>query len=223
MTNQKNKKAIIYRRVSTSEQNRSGLGLDAQLESCERFCADNGYAVVADFREAQSGKGSDKDRPVLAEALAQAKAQGCVLVVSKLCRLSRSVFFVSKLVQEGVSFIVVEMPEADAFQLHLFASFAQMEREQISKRVKAALKQAKKRGVVLGSPCIEKAQAVSAKKRVANADAFAEKVAPAVIALRDAGMTLQGIATHLNETGVATRRGGAWHACTVRNLLNRAA
>ena len=45
---------------------------------------------------------------------------------------------------------VAEMPTATDFQLHIFAALAQEERRLISERTKAALQQAKKRGVELG-------------------------------------------------------------------------
>jgi DNA invertase Pin-like site-specific DNA recombinase len=37
---------IGYLRVSTREQGRSGLGLAAQREAVERFCEQEGFAVV---------------------------------------------------------------------------------------------------------------------------------------------------------------------------------
>tara|TARA_Y100000310_G_C20693269_1_gene823787 strand:- start:2505 stop:3167 length:663 start_codon:yes stop_codon:yes gene_type:complete len=219
--NLRNKSVVIYVRCSTAEQNRSGLGLDDQLETCVQFCKDNGYTIVAEYSESQSGKGTDKDRPILAEALAEAKAKGCSILVSKLCRLSRSVYYVSSLIQEGVPFIVAEMPDADAFQLHLFASFAEMERLQISLRTKAGLKQAKKRGVVLGNPRIKEAQAASRKARIASADAFAAPLLPTIQSLRKLNVTLTDIAKQLNQANVPTRRGGKWYPKTVANLLNR--
>jgi hypothetical protein len=48
-------------------------------------------------------------------------------------------------------------------------------------------------------------------------------VLPVVEKLRSDGTTsLEGIAGALNERGVRTPRGGAWHASSVKNLLARA-
>lgn len=56
----------------------------------------------------------------------------------------------------------------------------------------------------------------------ANADDFAQALAPVLGEARDQGITtLRGIATELNARGVLTRRGGRWHVSTVRNLLGR--
>jgi DNA invertase Pin-like site-specific DNA recombinase len=51
--------AIAYLRVSTHRQHRSGLGLDAQRSAIERFAAGESLTIVAEYLEAESGKGSD--------------------------------------------------------------------------------------------------------------------------------------------------------------------
>jgi len=65
-----------------------------------------------------------------------------------------------------------------------------------------------------------------AKGRQANrnaADAFAANVLPVVRPIQASGVTgLLNIAKALNDRGVRTARGGAWHTSTVRNLLARA-
>ena len=52
----------------------------------------------------------------------------------------------------SIQFKVASMPDADNFQLGIYALLNQQEREQISTRTKAALKAAKARGVKLGNP-----------------------------------------------------------------------
>ena len=57
----------------------------------------------------------------------------------------------------------------------------------------------------------------------ATAEAFAANVLPIVRQIQAAGVSgLQNIANALNDRGVRTARGGAWHNSTVRNLLARA-
>ena len=90
-------------------------------------------------------------RPQLGAALADAKARGCAVIVSKLDRLSRDVHFISGLMVERVPFVVCALPNADNFQLHLFAALAEQERAVISQRTKAALDALRARGVKLGS------------------------------------------------------------------------
>ena len=148
------KTAVAYTRVSTAEQGRSGLGLEAQRSAIEAFAAREGIAIAAWFSEAQSGKRvSDTlaERPQLAAALEASKAAGAPVLVSKLDRLSRDVHFISGLMAHKVPFLVAELgADVDPFMLHLFAALAEKERAMISQRTKAALAALKARGVKLG-------------------------------------------------------------------------
>ena len=95
------KPLVAYLRVSTKEQGRSGLGIEAQREAVARFAAAEGFKVAAEFIEIESGKGSDAldRRPQLAAALAEARrlGRGTPIAVAKLDRLSRDVHFISGL------------------------------------------------------------------------------------------------------------------------------
>ena len=145
------KAAIGYVRVSTTQQGKSGLGLDAQRATIEAFAFGNGLKVIEWHQDVESG--SIDERSALTAALTRAKLLGCPVVVAKLDRLSRDVHFISGLMANGVEFIVPEFGrQADPFVLHIFAALAQKEREMISVRTKAALAAAKARGVILGNP-----------------------------------------------------------------------
>jgi len=147
--------AVGYLRVSTNEQGRSGLGLEAQKAAIEQFCSREGITLSSCFTEVQSGKRvSDTlaERPQLIAALEASKALGGPLIVSKLDRLSRDVHTISGLMVHKVHFVVTELGlDADNFMIHLWAALAQKERELISQRTKAALAALKARGVKLGS------------------------------------------------------------------------
>ena len=148
------KTAVAYTRVSTAEQGRSGLGLEAQRAAIQAFADREGIAIQAWYAEVQSGKRvSDTlaERPQLSAALAASKAAGAPVLVSKLDRLSRDVHFISGLMVHKVHFMVAELgPDVDPFMLHLFAALAEKERAMISQRTKAALAALKARGVKLG-------------------------------------------------------------------------
>jgi DNA invertase Pin-like site-specific DNA recombinase len=219
-------KAIIYTRVSTAEQGKSGLGLQAQLDAVTEFCKAESIEVLAHYEETETGKGFDAldKRPQLAKALAQAKKEGACLVVAKLDRLSRNVAFISSLMETKVAFIVAQLgKDADSFMLHLYAALSEKERELISSRTKAALAVLKAKGVKLGNPTnLDEARLASNATNRAEATAFADNVLPMVKGLRDKGDTLPAIAANLNKLGVTTRRGGKWYASTVANILKRA-
>src|SRR5919206_122678 len=86
-------RAVTYLRVSSEQQGKSGLGIEAQRRAIERFIAEHGYEVAAEFVEVETGKGSDalERRPQLAAALKKAKSDKCPVIVAKLDRLSHDV------------------------------------------------------------------------------------------------------------------------------------
>lgn len=134
------KKFINYFRVSTQEQGKSGLGLEAQ-ERAVKEITDNGI-VIESFTEIESGK--KNNRPILQKAIDMCKLHDATLVVAKLDRLSRNVYFVSSLMESKVKFICADFKEVDNFTLHIFASLAERERKMISERTKAGLSSIKK-------------------------------------------------------------------------------
>jgi DNA invertase Pin-like site-specific DNA recombinase len=217
------KRYVVYKRVSTEEQGRSGLGLAAQDRDIRLFLegfADEPHEVLAEFTEIQTGRADD--RPQLALALDLARKAGADLLVSKLDRLSRRVSFIATLMEDPkVKLRVASMPYADKFQLHVYAALAEQEREFIAARTKAALAEAKARGRKLGGLRDQTGRRNAALK--ANALDRAERVASIVTPLRERGATLQGIADALNTAGVATARGGTWHASQVQRTLRRLA
>lgn len=220
------KPIIAYIRVSTAQQGRSGLGLDAQREAIRRFAEAEGFEIMAEYVEIETGKGADAldRRPQLASALAEANRNKCAVVVAKLDRLSRDVAFVSGLMAQRVPFIVAELgADADPFMLHLFAALAQKERALISQRTKAALAAARARGTRLGNPRLSEARAVANNRHKAGAEEFAARVLPIITEIQKTGAaTLRAIADALNKRGVHTARGGRWEAQTVSNILRRA-
>ncbi|UOA09181.1 recombinase family protein [Methylobacter sp. S3L5C] len=222
-------KAIIYTRVSTAEQGKSGLGLKAQLDSVTEFCQAENIEVVAHYEETETGKGSNAldKRPQLAEALKHAKKIGAHLVVAKLDRLSRNVAFISLLMEtKKVPFIVAQLgKDADPFMMHLYAALSEKERNLISERTKAALAIIKKdpNRLPLGNRTnLDEAREKSNATNRHEAATFANTVMDTIQQSRKQGDSLPAIAAKLNSMGVKTRRGGKWYASTVTNILKRA-
>lgn len=215
------KQFVTYRRVSTAGQGRSGLGLEAQDRDIRLYLdnyADVPHEVLAEFLEVQSG--ADRDRPELSKALDLCRRTGAELLVAKLDRLSRRVSFIAALMDDPrVKLRVASMPNADKFQLHIYAALAEQERDFISMRTKAALGAAKARGVKLGGNRDVLLQRAEAVRR--DAQDFARKVAPIVQPLRTSGATLTTIAEALDGAGIATARGGRWTATQVKRVLDR--
>ena len=149
--------AIAYLRVSSKRQARSALGLEGQLAIVQRFASER-YTIEAIYVESESG--ANDDRPELASALAQAKRLKCPVIVARLDRLSRDVAYIASLMAQRVPFIVAELgDDVDPFLLHIYAALAEKERKLGGERTKAALAQAKLRGVKLGNPRLAEARA----------------------------------------------------------------
>lgn len=215
------KQYVTYLRVSTEDQGRSGLGLAAQERDIKIFLeafSDVPFEVLAEFRDIQTGK--DDDRPELTKSIALAKRTGAELLVAKLDRLSRKVSFIATLMDDPkLKLRVASMPFADNFQLHIYAALAEQERKFISMRTKAALGEAKARGVKLGG------LRDATMKRNDHVKAFAmdraKRVENVIVPLRQGGASLQAIADALNAASVPTARGGLWYPAQVQRTLER--
>src|SRR5450830_308588 len=216
---------VGYLRVSSTQQGRSGLGIEAQRQALAQFAEADGFEIVREYVEVETGKGADAldRRPQLAAALADARKRHCSIAVAKLDRLSRDVHFISGLMVHRVPFLVAELgPDVDPFILHLFAALAEKERFLIASRTKSALAAAKARGVTLGGPKIREAQKIAVERVMEIADRHARNVLPIIRDIQRAGIkSLRDVAAALNARGIATARGGKWYAATVRNAMAR--
>src|ERR1700716_2144015 len=162
---------------------RSGLGIEAQRQVLAQFVQAEGFEVVREFIEVETGKGSDAldHRPQLKAALAAARRLKCHVAVAKLDRLSRDVHFISGLMAHRVPFVVAELgADVDPFVLHLFAALAEKERSLISTRTRQALQAARARGVTLGNPTLTQAREVAVAAIKASADQHAANILPII-------------------------------------------
>jgi DNA invertase Pin-like site-specific DNA recombinase len=217
-------KVVSYLRVSGGRGQRAdGLGIEAQRLAVADYCAGHDAKLVREFVEVESGKVNS--RPQLAEALTLARMTGSVLVVARLCRLSRDAAFLIGLEQSGIEFVACDVPSANRLTVRLMAVLAQEERERISARTKAALKAAREvRGVKLGGwrggPLVDGNLGRAVLRKVA--DDFARDAGPVATQMRGTGASLHQIAVRLIAQGIRTPRGGdGWTATSVHRLLTR--
>jgi DNA invertase Pin-like site-specific DNA recombinase len=223
---------ISYLRVSTDRQGASGLGLEAQREAVRTYLNGGNWHIIAEFVEVESGR--NWDRAVLAQALASARLHRVPFVVAKVDRLTRSLAFLSRLIEAGVDVRFCDLPKiegpAGRFMLQQMAAVAELEAGMISKRTRDALSAAKARGAKLGgrregqrlTPAMRAAGRASMTDR---STARANELAPLLNELRAAGVTSLGaIARELSARGIPTPRGGAtWHEIQVSRVLQRIA
>lgn len=224
---------VIYYRVSTDKQGRSGLGLEAQRETVMRYLNGGSHEVVSEFTEVESG-GKD-DRPELTKAIRDCRLKNSKLIVSKLDRLSRDLGFITDLQKSGVQFVIADMPDATELTIHIYAAMAQHERRLISQRTKEALARAKANGKQLGNPCLQRGEQIPGSGdtvkaneiRTRKADEFALEIQGVIrelcgdCASSKATPSLREIAGCLNRTGYRTARGSLWHPTSVKRILDR--
>jgi DNA invertase Pin-like site-specific DNA recombinase len=227
------KACVTYIRVSTRQQGKSGLGLEAQQEAIEQFCKRERFEVAKNangaplmFVEVESAKGNTMARrPKLRAALAAAKRikdddyGRAPIVVAKLDRLSRDVHFISGLMTERVPFICTDLgTDTDPFMLHIYAAFAERERRLISIRTKEGLARAKARGVKLGGT---NQRSLDNQREAAERAEALRPIFLDIVGDHD-DMSANAIATELNRRKVPTlTKGSRWHAQTVIRLLRR--
>lgn len=218
------RQVVTYRRVSTSEQGKSGLGLEAQTVTVKRFCESEGFEMVAEYQDVASGKLPLEARPGLAAALEKARKLRCPIIVSKLDRLSRDVAFISGLMSRGVPFIVAELgADTDPFILHLFAALSEKERRMIGERTKAGLaaKKAKEPEWIPGNRTnLDEARRKASEAKKATARAFSNRMRPEIERMQASGASMNGIAARMNSMGVPSSRGGSWTAKAVSRVLS---
>ncbi len=207
-------RVVGYLRVSTEEQEDSGLGLAAQRSAIEAEAAHKGWILVTIIEDAESGR-SMKNRKGLEAAMALIEAgMAEVLLVSKLDRLSRSTADFANTLDRATKndwkIVAIDMgldmttPNGEMVA-SILMSIAQWERRTIGQRTKDALAVKKSNGQHLGRP-----------------SGLPERVVTRIARERAEGASLRTIATNLNADAIPASRGGTeWHASSVRAVLNR--
>jgi DNA invertase Pin-like site-specific DNA recombinase len=221
--------AVLYIRVSTDEQARQGVSLDAQEERLRAYCTMRGLAVVGTIRDegVSAFKHLDK-RPGGAELLRLvARGEAVHVVALKLDRLFRNAADALALTEawnrQGVALHLVDMGGAamdtasatGRMMLTMLAGFAEFERALISERTATALTfKRDKREAYAPTPYGYRRTGATLKPHKGELATVAR-----IRAWAEAGEGFAAIARRLNADEVPTKRGGRWHASTVRYLV----
>ena len=222
---------VAYYRVSTGKQGKSGLGLEAQRAAVAQLPQ---WRRLAHHCRVHRSRERQALRPArIGQGVAAARLHRVPLVVSKVDRLTRSVAFLSRLLEAGVDVRFADLPQIEGatgrFLLQQMVAVAELEAGMISARTKAALAAAKRRGVQLGGDrggrLSVKARKAGNKANAQAADARAADVAPVIAELQASGAeSLRAIAAGLNARGIPTARGhGQWSAVQVARVIGRQA
>ena len=152
--------------------------------------------------------------------------------MSKVDRLTRSLAFLTRLIEAGVDVRFCDLPKiegpAGRFMLQQMAAVAELEAGMISKRTKDALAAAKARGVKLGGKRegqrLDEATRAAGRAAIAKrSDARAADLLPIIEEIRGEGVkSLHGLARALTARVIPTSKGGErWSAVQVQRLLSR--
>ena len=220
-------KAIGYVRVSTGKQADEGVSLEAQKAKIQAWCTANDCELVAVFTDAGiSGASMDK-REGLHAAL-KATCKGMALVSYSISRLARStrdmLDIFDGLEKRGADLVSLSekidtTSAAGRMVFRMMAVLSEFKREQVGERTRMALAHKKAKGEKYG-PIPFGYREVEQRLVVVKAEA---QIVSEVIQRRKSGKSFNDIACELNGRGVKGKRGGKWHASTVRYLLQRQA
>lgn len=214
-------KYVAYYRVSTKRQN---LGLYAQKNTVLNYINSTNGNIIKTFEEKESGKCDN--RIELQKAIEYCKINKATLIIAKLDRLSRNVSFIFALKDSGINFYCCDIPECNTLTLGIFATIAQSERETISTRTKAALRAKKEKGIKLGAPNASitndmRIKSAEALKNKANNNINNKRAYSVISSLIERNMSLQAIATYLNENEFRTANNCLFTPIAVSRLIKR--
>jgi DNA invertase Pin-like site-specific DNA recombinase len=218
---------VIYLRVSTEDQARSGLGREAQEAACRAYAAKHGWTVLAVFvDDGVGGKLSVAKRPALAAAIAGANADaGVAFLVYSLTRAFRTQRECWLTIEDEHGDPALPLVSAtEPFDLTtafgrasfgMLATFARLEADLVSDRTVGALQAAQARGVILGAPKMTE----RVVDGVRQTDPAKLAVVRQIQDLRADGLSYARIAAKMNDDGIPSANGARWHVRTVRVAL----
>ncbi|MBU1252107.1 MAG: recombinase family protein [Nanoarchaeota archaeon] len=151
-------KVAIYVRVSTEEQAKEGLSIDAQIDKCNSFCQARDWEIYKVYRDAGYSAGS-LNRPALELMMRDAQEKRFdIILVYKIDRFSRKlrdlIMVLEDLKEKKINFTsVTEQIDTtsamgEAF-FQIIGVFAQLERGMVKERVELAFDRKIKLGEVV--------------------------------------------------------------------------
>ena len=216
-------KAIGYIRVSTTEQASEGVSLEAQRAKIAAWAVANDYELVAIHEDAGITGTSMEKRAGLQAAIA-ATGKGMALVAYSISRLARSTAdmleIAAGLEKKGADLVsltekIDTTTTAGRMVFRMLAVLSEFERDIISERTTNALAHKKAQGQVYAALPLGYA---NADGKLVPIDEELLVVAE-IKDMRGQGKTLRDIADDLNQRGIVGKRGGKYHASTIKAVL----
>ena len=229
---------VGYVRVSTEEQASSGVSLDAQKAAIHAYCEMRRLNVAEIVVDAGVSAGKPlASREGGRRVLDLVRGGGVVAVVAyKLDRVFRDCADCLGVVRDWdhrqVALHLVDLggqtidtsSAMGRFFLTVMAGAAELERNLIGERTKAALGFLRASGVLLGPPALgwtrTRERDAEGRLSVVEIDDERETVAR-ILELRAQRLSLRGIVEQLTLEGRQTKRSGRWAPSTVLRVLRR--
>lgn len=219
-------KFVKYKRQSTSMQEVSGLGLEAQDREMDKFIQSQAGELVGEFTDIISGM--NVNRPGLKKAIQVCVENDAILVAHNIDRISRDGFrILVELEDKDVKFVDASSPHDSDLVKGIKFAIARDEREKISTRTKNALKSAKLNGVRLGKPenfsQNGREKGANSRKMEAILDPT-NKAISTIISLQrkiNPQISFQEISDYLNSQGFKSRTGAKFCRKKVQRIYNR--
>src|SRR5262245_51009603 len=212
-------RAVTYYAVSGGAPG-AGDRLAELSRATAAFARARGLVVIEPFVEVRRGRA----RPELARGLARCREARAALLVPSLAAVGGDLAFLGALLDAKVALLAADAGAVRRPTLLLLCEVARHAQRTASDRSRDALRDARRRGVKLGSPRPEIGSRAGVAALRARADAHAEAIAPALreLLLSNPAASLRDLAALLEELDLPTPRRGRWGPSAVRNALRRA-
>jgi DNA invertase Pin-like site-specific DNA recombinase len=165
-TNNSNKKAVIYGRISTDETRQS---IDRQANDLERDAKIYGYEIAAIFNDQISGAKEAKERPQFQKMMAFIELNHikCIFIteISRLGRNNRDILNtlhdlhevrkINLYIKDNGGFTLDEngnIKPSIEFTINILAAVANQERKQLITRINSGIRNKARKGGILGRP-----------------------------------------------------------------------
>lgn len=205
--------ALLYVRVSTNRQAKTGHSLDSQPVILRTAAELAGYSVEI---VTETGSGRNSSRPALAAALARLQAGTAhalyAVDIDRLARSTQHLLTVAAAARKQGWRLVVTSADVDTntpaglMFFTMAAAFAQYESGMISQRVTRQHEARRDRGIVWG-------------RDQGSLSPLPLSTIARIVQLRADGLSLRAIGENLTTAGISTALGGIWHPATIRNIL----
>ena len=223
-------RAALYARFSTELQRRESI--EDQLRACRAWCVKAGLEVVAEYEDAAISGASMANRPGLKALVADAHARRFDVVVTEaLDRLSRSQGDVATLFEDlrymGVGIRTISEGEIEEMAVGLKGTMNALLLREIGRKTRRGMVGVAQAGRHAGGRTYgyrikreidDKGEYVAGLREIDPAEA---DVVREVFRRYAAGFSPRTIAADLNRRGLASPRGGAWNASTLRGNAAR--